>query len=186
MTDTKERLSAVTVKLHWIIAVAMIFLTALGIIMEEFELHQLFDLHISLGVLLLLLVIPRLVWRYRNGWPEPAGNYTRFEHLSGKLVHWLLLLATLLMPLSGILMAIAGGHGLHVFGLTLFPESPDPANPGEVIMLSAPLQQLGEGIHELGADVLPLAIGLHIVGALKHHFVDKDETLRRMLGLAPR
>lgn len=184
--DTKETLSPLTLRLHWIVALFMIGLTALGLYMEEFEAEYLFDIHISLGVLILVFVIPRVVWRLKNGWPAAAGNYTKIEHLSGKIVHWVLIVFTVLMPVSGIVMAIAGGHGLHFFGLTLVPESIDPNNAEEVIMLSPLLQSVGEEIHNLGADVLPIAIGLHIVGALKHHWIDKDETLRRMLGQAPR
>ncbi|MGB1239037.1 MAG: cytochrome b, partial [Pseudomonadales bacterium] len=135
---------------------------------------------------IVLFVLPRVVWRIVNGWPKAAGNYTKMEHLSGKIVHWVLIVATVAMPLSGIVMAVAGGHGLGVFGIEFVPENIDPTNPEEVIVLSALLTEIGESIHELGADVLPIAIGLHIVGALKHHLVDRDETLRRMLGKAPR
>lgn len=184
--DNSRYLSSTTLLLHWIVAVGMIFLTALGIYMEEFHVEQLFDIHISLGVLILLVVVPRLIWRYKNGWPVPAGHYTQMEHLAGKVVHWLLLLATLLMPLSGILMAVAGGYGLHLFGIELVAETPDPNNPEEALALSPALAQLGEAIHGLGGILLPVAIALHIVGALKHHVVDKDETLRRMLGKQPR
>lgn len=180
--DTNTRLSSLTIKLHWIVAIAMIGLTALGIYMEEFEAEHLFDIHISLGVLITLVVIPRVMWRFKNGWPAAAGNYSHFEHISGKIVHWILIIATVLMPLSGIVMAVAGGHGLHVFGLELIAESPDPANPEEALPLSAAMANLGESIHSLGADVLPIAIALHIAGALKHHIIDKDQTLNRMLG----
>lgn len=180
--DTRTKLSPTTIKLHWVVAIFMMGLTALGIYMEEFEADYLFDIHISLGTLILLFVIPRVLWRLKNGWPTAVGNYSHFEHLSGKIVHWVLIMATIAMPTSGILMAVAGGHGLHFFGLELVPESADPSNPEEAIALYPMLANLGESIHSLGGNVLPVAIGLHILGALKHHIIDKDETLRRMLG----
>jgi len=179
--DTKEYLSPITIHLHWIVAAFMIFLTALGIYMEEVGAENLFDLHISLGTLILIFVLPRIIWRIQNGWPEAAGHYTTLEHLSGKIVHWVLIIATLLMPISGVMMAIAGGHGLHFFGLELVAESIDPNNPEEVIVLAPLLANLGDSIHGIGGNVLPVAIGLHIVGALKHHLIDKDRTLTRML-----
>lgn len=179
--DTQTTLSSMTIKLHWIVALIMIFLTALGIYMENFEAENLFDIHISVGTLILIFVIPRLIWRYKNGWPKPVGNYTSLEHISGKLVHWVLILATFLMPLSGITMAIAGGHGLHFFGLELVPENIDPTGVEDVIVLSTPLANIGDYIHGLGGTVLPAAIVLHIVGALKHHYIDRDRTLVRMM-----
>ena len=184
--DTKEKLSSTTIWLHWIVAILMIFMTAAGIYIDNFEAETLFDIHTSLGVLILVAVIPRVIWRYKHGWPVAVGNYTRVEHIGGKVVHWTLILATLLMPLSGILMAVAGGHGLHIFELELLAETPDPANPDEALALSPALAEVGSAIHGLFGKVLPIAIVLHIVGALKHHLIDKDETLRRMLGLQPR
>ncbi len=181
--DTKACLSSITIRLHWIVAVFMIFLTALGIYMEETEAESLFDLHISLGVLILAFVLPRLIWRYQNGWPEAVGEYSTPEQLSGKLVHWLLILATPLMPVSGLLMAIAGGYGLHFFGIELVTENIDPVDPEEVIALSPSLADLGDRIHSIGGNVLPIAVGLHIMGALKHHFIDRDCTLIRMLSV---
>lgn len=184
--NNSRSLSRTTLTLHWIIAVGMISLTALGIYMEEFEAEHLFDIHISFGALILIAVLPLLVWRYKEGWPKAVGEYTRIEHISGKIMHWVLLITTVMMPVSGLLMAIGGGYGLHIFGLELVAETPDPSNSGEALALSPFLAELGDSLHGLGGNILPLAIALHVVGAFKHHLIDKDETLRRMLGLQPR
>lgn len=184
--DTKIKLSPITTSLHWIIGISMIVLIVMGLYMEEFDAEYLFDIHISLGVIVGLIVVPRVLWRIKNGWPTHVSDYNRFEQISGKVVHWVLIIATVLMPLSGIVMAVAGGHGLYLFGLELVPELTHPNNPEEVIALSVAFAEIGERIHSLGGSVLPLAVGLHIVGALKHHLLDKDETLRRMLGISPR
>lgn len=184
--DTRDKLSPTTIYLHWLVAVLMILMTALGIFMEDLDSQFLFDTHTTFGWVVLIAILPRVIWRLKNGWPEAAGDYSAFEHLSGKVMHWVLILATLLMPLSGILLSVANGHGLAFYGLTLIAENPDPGIPGEVLPLAPALGELGDLIHGFVGEILPIAIGLHIVGALKHHVIDKDQTLRRMLGMKAR
>lgn len=184
--DTKTKLSSITIQLHWIVAIFMIGLTTLGLYMENAGDESLFDIHISLGVLIIVFVLPRVIVRIKNGWPQAAGNYTKIEHLSGKIMHWVLMLSTVIMPLSGIMMAVAGGHGLHFFGLELVAENISALNLEEPAPLSPMLANLGSSLHNLGGTILPIAIGLHVLGAIKHHIIDKDETLRRMFGQRPR
>lgn len=182
MRDTKEKFSSLTVALHWIVGVTIIALLAVGIYMESNEVFALYDIHKSIGIIIFAFVLARVIWRVQNGWPTPAGNYSNIEHVMAKVVHWVLIIGTLLLPISGMLMSGAGGHGLAVFGLELLAENPDPANPGEVIALNGALAGLSHQMHGLGGNLMILAIVLHVVGALKHHMVDKDGTLRRMFG----
>ena len=79
-------------------------------------------------------------------------------------------------------MSGAGGHGFGVFGLELFAPNPDPNNPENVLALNQTLAQLGHTLHLWFGYIMIAAISLHIIGAVKHHVVDKDGTLRRMLG----
>jgi cytochrome b561 len=74
------------------------------------------------------------------------------------------------------------GHGLSLFGWVIVPENPDIENPGNVIAYSETMSQFGETAHEILGYALVVAILLHIIGALKHHLLDKDRTLLRMLG----
>lgn len=180
--DTATILSNTTVRLHWLVAIMMIGLLATGIYMEEQEVYALYPWHKSLGVLILLLVIPRIIWRILNGWPQAQGKYSSIETLLAKLVHWLLILGTILMPISGVMMSGFGGHGVFVFGIELMAMNPDPTNPTEALAVNELLAGLGHEMHGFGGDVLIVAIALHAVGAMKHHIIDKDNTLRRMLG----
>lgn len=180
MPDTVNKLSTTTVALHWLVGVMMISLLAVGIYMEEFEVYSLYPIHKSMGVLILLLVIPRVIHRIRSGWPEPAGQYTAVEQWLSKIMHYTLIIATLMLPLSGMLMSGMGGRGIYVFGLELMSANLDAA--GEVVAINKSLAGLGHSMHGWGGNILLVAIPLHIVGALKHHFMDKDGTLRRMLG----
>ena len=109
--DTKDKLSKVSLVLHWVVGVLMIYMILSGLTMESLEVRWFFDSHTSLGVLIVVVVIPRIIWRYYNGWPEAMGSYSKLEKIAGKVVHWTLLLCTILMPASGMLLAVAGGHG---------------------------------------------------------------------------
>ena len=182
MRDTKEKFSTLTVALHWIVGVTIIALIAVGIYMESYEVYALYDIHKSIGIIILAFVLTRVIWRMQNGWPIPAGDYSTIEHVMAKIVHWVLIIGTLLLPISGMLMSGAGGHGLDIFGLELLAGNPDPNNPEEVIPLNETLAGIGYQMHGLGGDLMIIAIVLHVVGALKHHIVDKDGTLRRMFG----
>ncbi|MCV6626106.1 MAG: cytochrome b/b6 domain-containing protein, partial [Cellvibrionaceae bacterium] len=115
-------------------------------------------------------------------WPAAAGDYSKIEHLTAKFIHWTLIIGTVLLPVSGMMMSGAGGHGLGIFGLELLAENFDPNNPEEVIPYSETLAGLGHELHGLGGDLMIIAIVLHVVGALKHHILDKDGALRRMFG----
>jgi cytochrome b561 len=94
----------------------------------------------------------------------------------------MLIIGTVMMPISGMLMSGASGRGLSIFGLELLATNPDEWNPGKVIPLSKPLTDLGHTLHGLGGKIMIFSIILHTIGALKHHFIDKDTTLRRILG----
>ncbi|MBT5414276.1 MAG: cytochrome b, partial [Rhodospirillaceae bacterium] len=89
-----------------------------------------------------------------------------------RTVHWLLLLGALAMPIAGIAHALGEGREISVFGLFSFGRiAPDEA-----------LAEWAGAVHENAAFALIALIALHLVGALKHHWIDRDGTLTRMLG----
>lgn len=180
--DTYHKLSKQTVFLHWIVAVGIIGLLAVGIYMHETESFFLYPWHKSFGVLILFFVIWRIINRIKNGWLEPVQKYTHIEITLSKIVHWLLIIGTLLMPISGMMMSGFGGHGIPFFGLEILARNPNPDDPSKVIALNEPLAKVGHVLHGLGGNILIGAILLHIAGALKHHLIDKDGTLNRMKG----
>lgn len=182
MSDTQATLSAQTRVLHWLVAVSMISLIAVGIYMHETETYALYPWHKSFGVLILPLALYRVIWRMRQGWPEPVGVYSAIEQMLAKIAHWALIIGTVLFPVSGMMMSGGGGHGIPLFGLTLMDRNPNPENPEEVLALNETVAGIGHEMHEILAWVIIAAIVLHVIGALKHHFVDKDATLRRMAG----
>ncbi len=185
MSHSPSSLSKITIHFHWLIALGIIGMLAFGIYIEEFVPGRLADgtrnpfrgelmfFHKSFGAIILLLAGARVGWRFIEGWPEPASIYKRIEVIAAKATHWLLLLGTLIMPLSGIIMSQAAGRAVSVFGLFNLPT---------IVPESKAIGDVGHVVHEFGAWILIGVIAFHIAGALKHHVIDKDETLKRMLG----
>lgn len=175
-------LSIKTRALHWLVGLSMIGLLSVGVYMHETESYALYPLHKSFGVLILPVILFRVVWRIKEGWPTAVGLYSVLEQRLSKIVHWLLIVGTALFPISGMMMSGAGGHGIPLFGLDLLAPNPNPENPEEVIPLNETIAGIGHEMHEILAWIIITALVLHIAGALKHHIVDKDATIRRMLG----
>lgn len=182
MKDTKFKLSRLTVSLHWIVGLTIIALLCVGIYMEENEVYSLYDIHKSIGVIIFAVILARVIWRIKAGWPEPVSQYKKSEQIIGRTVHYLLLIGTILIPLSGMMMSGGGGHGVEVFGLELIAPNFDAADPQKVVPINPTLAKAGHTMHGLVSNILIALLVLHIVGALKHHIFDKDRTLRRMLG----
>lgn len=180
--STNAPLSAASRWLHWLIAGAMIALLVVGLAMKQLEIWPLYPWHKAFGVLVLLLAVPRALLRLREGWPTALGTPPAWQHRAALLTHASLLACTLLMPLSGALHSGASGHGISVFGLELVAMNPDPAKPGEVLPFNAGLAEFGEEAHELLGYAVVALLLLHVAGALKHHLIDRDATLTRMLG----
>lgn len=182
MSDTKEKLSAVTVALHWVVGLSIISMIAVGVYMTDYEEYALYPIHKSVGMLLFVVILCRVIWRIKQGWPEAASNYKAWEHTLSKIVHWLLIIATIILPVSGMLMSGLGGYGLAIFGWELLAATPNPDEVGKMIPINGAIAGTAHETHEIAGKVIFVAIVLHLCGALKHHFVDKDGTLRRMLG----
>jgi len=160
----------------------MIFLLAIGIYMSETETYILYGIHKSIGLIILIFALYRVFVRVKEGWPKPVGTVSTLQQLLSKTVHFGLIITTLLFPASGILMSIAGGYGAAIFGLPFIPANIDP-NSGEAIAISPALNTLGHNIHEQLTWILIPLITIHVIGALKHHYIDKDETIKRMFSL---
>jgi len=173
-------LSKMTIALHWLVGLSIITLIAVGIYMGENEVWSLYPIHKSVGIILSVFILYRVIRRVKRGWPKPVSQYKKHEILLSKFVHWVLIIGTVLFPLSGMMMSGAGGHGLKVFGLELLASNYNAA--GEAVALNPTLAGIGHETHEILMPVMIAAIVLHIIGAWKHHLVDKDNTLKRMLG----
>ena len=176
-TDTPQKFSHITIALHWVIAISIIALIAVGMYMEEMpdgqQKYDLILLHKSFGVIILALAVIRVAWRYINKFPVPLSDMPKWQEKLASVTHWFLLIATLLMPISGMIMSVGAGYPVAVFGLELI------AGTG---VENKTMASIGHVMHGTGGNLLILFILLHIAGAVKHQFIDKDGTLSRMLG----
>ncbi len=179
--DSVEKLTHTTIALHWSVAIFMIGLLALGIYMVEVDDKSLYSWHKSFGILALGFIVLRVLWRMRNGWPVPVSVYSKIEQALSKITHWALILGTLALPISGMIMSYFSGRGLYLFGLELAAANPVPDNPRQVIPYNENVAEFFGGVHEIAGYVLIVFIVLHIAGAFKHHIIDKDNTLKRMM-----
>ena len=164
--------------IHWLMAFAVVSLFALGVWMVDLtyysEWYQLAPhWHQSIGVMLALVWGIRLVIRFIQGTPPPLAHHRVVEKFFARVVHALMYLFLFILFASGYLISTGDGRGIEVFNWFTIPSL------GELFPRQADLAGL---VHEYVAYILILLALFHALGALKHHFIDKDETLNRMLG----
>ena len=136
--DTHSKFSHTTLLLHWLVGLTIIGMLASGVYMVEENAYWVFSWHKSFGFLLLFVALARAVWRLKNGWPTAAGNYSALVHGVAKVIHWVLILSTLLMPISGLMTSVLGGHGLSVFGLEVFAQNFSVEDPKNCLLYTSP------------------------------------------------
>jgi cytochrome b561 len=129
--------------------------------------------HVLTGLVVLALVLPRLLHRLRSAPPPIVPPIAAWEANLSRLTHGLLYAFLVVQPLLGLVSVWLGGRGIFIPGTSLQLPSPLAENHA--------LHEQLEDIHAWIGEAFYYVIGLHIVGALWHHFVRKDSTLRRML-----
>jgi cytochrome b561 len=173
--NTRDDYGSIARLLHWLIAALVIGMLAGGSVLSFLPTGGLkgyfVATHKSIGVLIFLLVIARLLWRYFNRQPRDLGGIPVQVYIA-HVLHVCLYLLPLLQPLSGILMSQAYGRPVVVFGWFTLPP---------LVWHSPLLGGFFREVHGVAAVLLTLTIGVHAAAALKHHFVDRDRTLVRML-----
>jgi len=128
--------------------------------------------HKSFGITILMLAVVRLVWRLMNPTPELTTETKAWERVLARLSHVLLYALIFAMPLTGWMMSSARNFPVSWFHLFQLPD------------LVAPDKQTFELMQNLHGVLFLVLVGvalLHVAGALKHHFVDKNDVLKRML-----
>lgn len=178
------RYSTVAMLLHWIIAAAIIAQIGLGWWMGELgrtPLHRTVEeIHISLGLTVLLLTVARLGWRLTHRPPPVSDTFPKLDHRAAQLVHVLFYVLMFALPLSGWMMESFGTRPVPFWGLAW------PHFPGMPAMVQGmnprDLKETIEGIH--GSPMVWSMIALivlHVAGAVKHQF-DGHPILWRMTG----
>jgi cytochrome b561 len=177
--NSSESYGLVSILLHWLVAVAMLGLFALGLWMVELTYYdpwyrQAPHLHKSIGVLLFGFMLLRWAWRYGNPQPRLHGSALEIRVAVG--VHRLMYVLLFLLMLSGYLISTADGRGIDVFDLFSVPAT----------LSGLPRQEDTAGLfHKVLAFVLVGLSAVHAGAALKHQYIDRDATLTRMLRPRP-
>jgi cytochrome b561 len=167
----------VAILLHWLVALTIIALFVLGLWMVELDYYDPWyrrapALHKAIGILLFLVVVIRIGWHWFSMRPQSIGS--GIEVTLARLVHRILLILPLLVMFSGYLISTADGSSIDVFSLFEVPA---------IISNIEGQEDIAGDVHFVLAVTLVVIAALHMLAALKHHFIDRDETLGRMLGL---
>ena len=170
-----NRYHRASISLHWLMVALFIAVYAsieLRVLFEKgTELRETMkSLHFMFGLLIFFLVWLRLLMRAKYPAPRIEPAPAPWQALAARLAHGMLYVLMIGMPLAGWLMLSASGKPIPFFGLEL---------PALVAENKALADQVKE-IHEIGGTVGYWLIGLHAAAALFHHYVQRDNTLRRM------
>ena len=181
MAEPRNRYSTVSLILHWLIAALVVTQIVLiqaheatdGAISREFV-----NIHKSVGLSILVLTLVRLVWRVANpAIPLPAET-PQWQKLAARGTHVLFYVFLIAMPVVGWAASSAAGREILWFGLFEWPLLPISGGRDTARDLM--------DLHETAAKLLIALVILHVLGALKHHFFDRDNVLHRMIPLIPR
>lgn len=174
LLNTSSRYGVVSQLNHWttvVLVIALIITGKAGDIEAEQSGNALYYWHSSLGVLVFLLVLARIVWFVVTPPPRLPQTASSFTRRFARSVHVLFYVLLLALPLSGWLVASAEGGSVSFFGFGTLPVGP----------VNQSAEEFYEELHEVLGNVLLILAILHALAALKHHLVNKDDVLMRML-----
>lgn len=182
MAEPRNRYSTVSLILHWLIAalvVTQLTLIALYVATKgQPSAAEYLQLHKSTGLSILVLTLGRLGWRLANPAIALPSEMPRWQRLLARSSHVLFYILLIALPLGGWAASSAAGRPITWFGLFNWPLLPLPQDRG----LAGSIME----VHELAGLLMVALIVLHVAGALKHHFVDRDNVLHRMIPWIPR
>lgn len=176
--NNTSRFGIVAIALHWLVALVVFALFALGFWMVELDYYDVWYKqgpwwHKSVGILLFFTVIFRLVWRLFTPPPVALSSHKRWEIRAAQMTHLLLYFLLFAIMVSGYLISTADNRPIEVFGWFSIPAT----------ITSIPKQEDVAGlVHWVLAYTVIALVLLHAAAALKHHFIDRDRTLKRIFG----
>lgn len=174
--NSVNRYTSTAIALHWLVALLILIAFPLGLYVHEMALSplklKLISYHKWLGVTIFLLAVVRIAWRATHVPPPLATTIPLWQQRVAHVLHLLLYLLMLLIPLSGWLMSSAKGFPVVYLGLVQLPDLVGKDKLLGDLLLEA---------HELLNFGLLALAGLHVGAAFKHHFIECDDTLLRML-----
>lgn len=174
-----SRYDFLSIFLHWLVAVFIIGLFASGLWMVDLGYYddwyyQAPWWHKGIGVVTAILIVSRWAWSLFRQPPAAISSIPYWQHLLAKITHQAMNIVALIIVISGYVMVTAKGDGLSVFDWFTIPafisNKPAWVDPAGAIHLWA-------------AYFLIAMATVHALAAVKHHFIDRDSTLKQMLGI---
>ena len=162
--------------MHWLIALAIVTNFALGLTMADMSLSpqklKFFSWHKWVGVTIFLLVCLRLLWRLGHAAPALPDGMPAWQKTLAHLSHVLLYVFMFVIPLSGWLYSSAAGKTVVYLGVVPLPD---------LLQADKDLAAILKEVHEYLNFILAGFVALHVAAAWKHHLVDRDDVMARML-----
>ncbi len=177
ITNTRNSFGWLTRLLHWLVALHILALIGLGYYMVDLSYydpnyHDSLFAHKAFGVVAMGLGLVKVLWYLLNTQPDPTAKLPAWQRLASQAVHLLLLAMMVIIPVSGYIISTSAGEGVELYaGLEL------PA----LMTISDDWRDLAIDVHEFLAYGVLAVTALHALAALKHQFIDRDGTLKRML-----
>ncbi len=174
--NTPRRWGAIAQLFHWVIVLLIVAQFTLATLFDDLPAGAkkltLLSRHKSIGITILILALLRVLWRSANLTPALPGTLKPYERSLARLTHVLLYVLLFAVPLSGWTMSSARGFPVSWFGLWQLPN---------LVPKNKVLYEFLLTTHGVLAWSLGIVATVHLVAALKHHFMLKDDVLRRML-----
>lgn len=177
--NTSNKWGWMAIAFHWITAITVVSLFTLGLWMVELSYYDDWYktgpfIHKSIGVTLFFITVARIVWRSINQLPEELETHRELEKKAARIAHITLYIVIFSVMFSGYLISTADGRSVEVFNLFHIP----------AIIHGIEKQEDIAGVIHFALAIALISIALlHALAAIKHHVIDKDRTLKRMLGL---
>lgn len=177
LLNNAERYGLVNKAFHWTMFVMILFLLLMEPLGNYFprgseEKFFITWLHISIGMTVFMLVILRLIWKFINPKPDYPGTMPQWQKWTSSAVHSILYTAIILQPIAGMVMVRARGRDVNFFNLFSVPGFAEP---------NQAVREIAWFIHhDILGHALQLFVIFHILAALYHHFIVKDNVLKKM------
>ncbi|MDM0113116.1 cytochrome b [Variovorax sp. J22R133] len=176
-TDVFTKYTRTAIVLHWLLAIGLLSQITFGFFLDEIAPRNtparagVINLHKSCGMVLGMLIMLRLVWRFRHAPPPWPATMLMGERRAATIGHWLLYGCMVVMPLSGYVASNFSKFGVVFFGVHLEPWAPTLPK----------VYAIFNGVHVVTAFIFTALIVGHIVVALRHAWVQRDGIFSRML-----
>lgn len=183
LKNTEDSYGLIAIMFHWLMAVSIFSLFGLGLYMVELTYYDAWykgslDLHKNIGMTLFVALMLRIVWRMVNATPKSADeSASKIEVKAAHYAHLALYGLMVVLIMSGYLISTADGRAIDVFDFVSIPALP---------IEFANQEDLAGIVHEVLAWSLIVLSAGHALAALKHHFINKNNTLVRMVKILPR